>query len=154
MTTKNDEQLDNFIAELWTTITRILKRTIHKPVDLPEKYDLTSPQMFTLLQLRDSGPMTMGELAEAVAVTHGVATRMVDRLIEKGMVERSRDDGDRRVVIVSVTGLGDRVTTEAMAEAFEFIRHVFKGVSQSDREQYLSLLRKIEAAQEGGQAKA
>jgi len=76
---------------------------------------------------------------------------MVDRLIDKGMVERDRDEGDRRVVRVSVTELGDSAAMKTISGALEVIRNVFKGVSQSDREEYLSLLKRIEAAQEDEQ---
>jgi DNA-binding MarR family transcriptional regulator len=154
MTAKSDDQLDEFVAELWISVSRIMKRARHLGFDVTEEHDLTGPQTFTLWQIKESGPMTMGELSEALAVTHGVATRMVDRLIEKGMVERSRDEEDRRVVRVSVTDLGAGAAMDAIAGALEFIRIVFKGVSQSDREEYLSLLKRIEAAQEGGHAEA
>lgn len=150
-----DIQLDKFIAELWLTVVRILKRTSkHLGQDMDEEYDLTGPQMFTLWQLRESGPMSMGEFAEMLAVTHGVATRMVDRLVDKGMVERFRDEVDRRVVRVSVTELGNSAAMKAVSGAMEVIRNVFRGVSQSDRDEYLSLLKRIETAQEDGQGAA
>src|SRR5665647_1248738 len=101
MLVKTDVQLDKFIADLWLTVSRIMKRiSKHLGQDMEDRYDLTGPQMFTLWQLKESGPMSMGEFSEMLAVTHGVATRMVDRLIDKGMVERSRDEVDRRVVRV------------------------------------------------------
>jgi len=152
MPAKTDGQLDKFIADLWLTVSRIMKRTSkHLGQDVDDLYDLTGPQMFTLWQLKESGSMTMGEFSEMLAVTHGVATRMVDRLIDKGMVERDRDEGDRRVVRVSVTELGDSAAMKTISGALEVIRNVFKGVSQSDREEYLSLLKRIEAAQEDEQ---
>ena len=145
---KDDGQLDKFIADLWLTVSRIMKRTSkHMVADGADQYELTGPQMFSLWQLRDSGSMTMGELSDALTVTHGVATRMVDRLIDKGMVERSRGDDDRRVVRVCVTELGETVTAQAITGALNVIRSVFEDVSQSDREEYLSLLKRIEAAQ-------
>lgn len=154
LTTRSDKQLDDFVSELWLTASRIMKRTRHLGQDTFEDYDITGPQMFAMWQLRDASPMTMGELAEGLSVTHGVATRMVDRLIEKGMVERTRDDGDRRVVRVSLTKLGATVTEDAVAQAIDVVRDVFRDVPQSDREEYLSLLKRIEAAQEGAQAQS
>jgi len=152
MLVKTDVQLDKFIADLWLTVSRIMKRiNKHLGQDMEDRYDLTGPQMFTLWQLKESGPMSMGEFSEMLAVTHGVATRMVDRLIDKGMVERSRDEVDRRVVRVSVTERGDAAAMEAISSALEIIRNVFKGVPQSDRDEYLSLLERIEVAQEDGQ---
>jgi DNA-binding MarR family transcriptional regulator len=49
------------------------------------------------------GPMTAGELAEALRLTTGAVTGVLDRLEVAGLVRRVRDTGDRRRVIVEVT---------------------------------------------------
>jgi MarR family transcriptional regulator, organic hydroperoxide resistance regulator len=144
-----EEDLDRFISEVWLTVKKLMKSVNHHGQDISERHELTGPQVFALWQIRDSGPLTMGDLSEALAVTHGVATRMVDRLVDKGMLERSRDESDRRVVLVSLSELGVSVTTEAVDSALELFREVFRGVSPSDREEYLSLLMRIVEAQEG-----
>lgn len=149
MPNSKDEQLDKFIAGLWIAMSRVIKKTWYTGGRLTEQYDLTQPQLFTMWQLQENGPITMGELSELLTVTHGVATRMVDRLLKKGMVERSRDENDRRVVLISLTRLGTRVTTEAIADINVTIRGVFKDVPQRDREEYLALLGRIEEAQAG-----
>ena len=54
------------------------------------------------------GPMTAGQLAEAVRLTTGAVTGVLDRLETAGLVRRIRDTADRRRVIVEVT---DKVNT-------------------------------------------
>ena len=49
------------------------------------------------------GPMTAGQLAEAVRLTTGAVTGVLDRLEAAGLVRRVRDTQDRRRVIVEVT---------------------------------------------------
>jgi DNA-binding MarR family transcriptional regulator len=49
------------------------------------------------------GPMTAGQLAEAVRLTTGAVTGVLDRLESAGLVRRVRDTSDRRRVIVEVT---------------------------------------------------
>src|SRR6476619_1133796 len=49
------------------------------------------------------GPMTAGQLAEAVRLTTGAVTGVLDRLEAAGLVRRVRDTDDRRRVIVEVT---------------------------------------------------
>jgi DNA-binding MarR family transcriptional regulator len=149
MTTVKDEQLDKFIAELWVATTRLVKKTRHMSGRLADEYDLTQPQMFALWQLQENGPMTMGELSELLSVTHGVATRMVDRLLKKRLVERHRDESDRRVVRISLTTPGTEATAEAVTDAMAVLRGVFEDVPQRDREEYLVLVNRIEEAQAG-----
>ena len=49
------------------------------------------------------GPMTAGQLAEAVRLTTGAVTGVLDRLEASGLVRRVRDTRDRRKVIVELT---------------------------------------------------
>jgi DNA-binding MarR family transcriptional regulator len=50
--------------------------------------------------LMDHGPMTAGQLAEAIGVTPGAATTVIDRLVEVGHVTREANPLDRRSVKV------------------------------------------------------
>jgi DNA-binding MarR family transcriptional regulator len=62
-------------------------------------------QCINLLQLR--GPMTPGQLADAMFLTTGGAiTAVIDRLERAGMVRRRRDQEDRRRVIVETVESG------------------------------------------------
>jgi len=49
------------------------------------------------------GPMTAGQLAQAVRLTTGAVTGVLDRLEAAGLVRRTRDADDRRKVIVELT---------------------------------------------------
>lgn len=56
------------------------------------------------------GPLTAGQLAEAMRLTSGAVTGLIDRLEAAGLVRRVRDGGDRRRVIVE---LSDEVARRA-----------------------------------------
>ena len=68
--------------------------------------DLTPAQIHIVLWLGNDGPMTMGELARAVAVTEKTITGVVDRLERDLLVHRERDPSDRRVVHVRLAPRG------------------------------------------------
>ena len=53
-----------------------------------------------------SGPLRMGELADAMHITPASTTRAVNCLVEKGLVARSRDDEDQRSIQVEATEAG------------------------------------------------
>ncbi|MEI7478668.1 MAG: MarR family transcriptional regulator [Actinomycetes bacterium] len=59
--------------------------------------------------------LTMGELANELALTTGGATRLVDRLIEHGLVARVHCPSDRRTLYVELTEAG----VEALEQATE-----------------------------------
>jgi DNA-binding MarR family transcriptional regulator len=68
--------------------------------------DLTPAQIHIILWLGNDGPLTMGELARAVAVTEKTITGVVDRLERDLLVQRERDPADRRVVHVRLAPRG------------------------------------------------
>ena len=53
--------------------------------------------------LEQHGRLTAGELAAGAGLTTGAVTGVVDRLEERGLARRVRDDADRRKVLVEVT---------------------------------------------------
>lgn len=56
-------------------------------------------QFLTLLDVH--GPLTPGRLAELTGLSTGTVTGVIDRLERGGFVERTRDAGDRRKVLVA-----------------------------------------------------
>lgn len=62
----------------------------------------TDYQALNLLQLR--GPQSPGQLSAALGLTTGATTRLIDRMVEAGYVQRGADPSDRRKVTVSLRG--------------------------------------------------
>ena len=72
------------------------------------------PMDLYVLNLLDlDGQATAGELAERTALTTGAVTKLVDRLVRTGLVERTADPADRRRVVLRVA---DEPATEAFGE--------------------------------------
>ncbi len=66
------------------------------------------PQYDALLRLSLAGGtcLRMGEVADALLFSSGAATKVFDRLVERGLVERGADPDDRRTVLVGLTDEG------------------------------------------------
>jgi len=67
---------------------------------------LSKLNLHVLMLLDHHGPLPMSRLAALVDVSVSNMTGIVDRLEEHGMVERVRDDRDRRLVVVRATPIG------------------------------------------------
>jgi DNA-binding MarR family transcriptional regulator len=66
--------------------------------------DLPISQMKTLFVLWTAGkPQTMGQLAQALDVSLGNVTGLVDGLVQRGLVRREEDPSDRRQKLASLT---------------------------------------------------
>lgn len=100
-------------------------------------HDLSFSQYITLKKLA-AGTTSATDLARAAELNPGAMTRLIDKLIERGLVERHADPGDRRVVRIQLSAegqsiwrdidqCGNRVREQAMsgmdgAERLAFIR--------------------------------
>lgn len=81
-------------STMWTVL-------LHHTVAAKAGINVTDAQCVNLLSL--DGPMTPGQLAQAMGITTGGAiTAVVDRLEKAGYVRRTRDPDDRRRVIVEL----------------------------------------------------
>jgi DNA-binding MarR family transcriptional regulator len=66
----------------------------------------------TLWILQEHGPQPMTRLADLLGVAVPNATGIIDRMEQRGLVERLRDGADRRVVTVRQTPEGARAVEE------------------------------------------
>ncbi len=100
------------------SICRILKayNAISRSINPTQllKVDLTSSQIKVLASFADQEQFTMTELSRAHAVSVSTMTSMVDRLIQNGLLDRQRDDKDRRVVRVHLTPEGMKMVKHVM----------------------------------------
>jgi len=102
--------------------------------DLRTTTGLTLGQYDVLLRLHEAPGNTirMGDLAELVLVTTSGVTRVVDRLVEAGLVERVRPDNDRRVVTVSMTPAGKKTLRKASAIHTRGIAEYFSDLIETE----------------------
>jgi len=95
---------------LGTRLKRIAERLQSDATRIAATHGVTvqSSQYPFLGALDRLGPLTIGELAEAVGITQPGATRSVGQLAKIGMVKVRTDRGDRRRRIISLTAKGRR----------------------------------------------
>ena len=74
---------------------------------IARELDLSPPQIIALRFLRDGKPM--GELAEVMHCDNSNVTGIVDRLEQRGLVERRPAEHDRRVKLLVLTAEGTRL---------------------------------------------
>jgi DNA-binding MarR family transcriptional regulator len=100
---------------VWTALLVAHRRLISRlDADLRAGAQMTLDDYDVLFQLRrGSRPMAMTEVADHVLISRASTTRVVDRLVERGWVDRWHDDQDRRRVLVRLTDDGRRAQAVA-----------------------------------------
>lgn len=108
-----------------------------------KELDISSQQMGIMLTLRQRLASTPFELSTMLAIDTGLMTRMLDKLETKGLLVRSRDETDRRVVNLSLTKEGVAVADQIPHVAPAVLNARLKDFTKSELVELRRLLRKF-----------
>ncbi len=93
------------------------------------------------LDAADDRQLTPGQLADAMVLTSGGMTRLIDRICDAGLVERRPSTTDRRSSRLRLTSAGDRRLLEAAAlHARNVQEHLFDVLGEQQTTRLLALL--------------
>lgn len=79
--------------------------------------------------MHEHGPLPVSRLAEWLGIGVPNATGLLDRMEQRGLVVRTRDNDDRRVVLVSMTDLGRQTIAEHDGWRDELVEQVVAPLS-------------------------
>ena len=94
------------LALLVKAAQRELERRMN---DAMRPLGLTAAQADALAVIGQAGPLSLEELGELLIAEAGHPSRLVDRLVEAGLVERRPATGDRRRIELTLTARGRRL---------------------------------------------
>lgn len=112
-----------------------------------DELDLTMPQAQVLKMLR-LGPLCTGDLAGRLRISAPAVTQLTDRLTRKQLIERRAVDGDRRSVLVALTGRGRRAVDRFRERRNAIFGGAIAGLDNEDRMSVALALSKVVAALE------
>jgi DNA-binding MarR family transcriptional regulator len=110
------------------------------------KHKLSTQGWLILTVIGRFAPLSPSELADRTSVGRDKITRIVDQLVQSGLVSRRTDEDDRRRVVLNLLAKGRRVCDDLEVVARRIETDVLNCLSKSDRVALLSRLAKIEEA--------
>ena len=119
----------------------------HKKIEFDlGKVGLTPPQFYVLATIGYAGSLPFGEIGAKMMVTVSNLTGIVDRLEEKKLVVRKRDDTDRRVVHVTLTEKGTNSYKSTIPLFEKSISEIFASLDLPRQKDLSALLRTLNHA--------
>ncbi len=112
---KLDSQLCFPIYALSREITNLYRPIL-------EQLDLTYPQYLVLLVLWENKSQTVNQIGGKLQLDNGTITPLLQRLEVKGILTRTRSISDERVVIISLTSLGESLKEKAQCVPQEIVQ--------------------------------
>lgn len=133
----------SYTTSLWVRFLRF-NLLSHKKLEADlEKQGLTPPQFYVLATIGYAGGLPFGEIGAKMMVTVSNLTGIVDRLEEKKLVLRERDEHDRRVVHVVLTDKGAKLFKNTIPLFEKSISEIFTTLDKAQQKELSALLRKL-----------
>jgi MarR family transcriptional regulator, multiple antibiotic resistance protein MarR len=112
--------------------------------------EVTSAQFIILATLSMGTAKSASDLCKYISYDAGAMTRMIDRLEEKGLLRRSRDPGDRRLVNLELTEKGSEAMPRMRDVAMRVLNRFLHGFTKAEARQLEGFLaRMLENAPRG-----
>jgi MarR family transcriptional regulator, lower aerobic nicotinate degradation pathway regulator len=104
--------------------------------------DLSLTQLRVLGILRDREP-TMAELATYLGLERSTVSGLIDRAVQRGLVQKATDSADGRSVRVSLTAEARRLATGVIADIGEIMSPMTDRLTPGEQERLSALLAKV-----------
>jgi DNA-binding MarR family transcriptional regulator len=105
--------------------------------------NLGAQQFIVLKQLQALGPCSQGALADALGIDYSNLAGVTGELYRRELIERSRDESDRRRYVVELTGDGRQLLADADNAVGSGEEDMLSVLGDAERDQLWDLLRRI-----------
>ncbi|MFL0267888.1 MarR family winged helix-turn-helix transcriptional regulator [Candidatus Clostridium radicumherbarum] len=104
---------------------------------------ITRVQWIALYYLKTQKRISQKDLSRLMNVKDSSAGRLIDRLERDGLIERERNDNDRRVIYISLTDKGDKLISDLIPFGTQFNDDLLEGIDEKDLLIYDKVLKKM-----------
>ena len=130
-----DDDLRDSLVQVSFAVTAVLSR-------VAAEQDLSLTQLRVLGILRDRKP-TMAELADYLGLERSTVSGLIDRAVQRGLVEKDTDPADGRSVRVSLTAQARRLASGIVAEIGELMLPLTGRLNAGEQKRLTDLLAKV-----------
>lgn len=105
-----EDYREKTIKEIVSAIRRIVRSIYLDSKKMVKSYNITGPQGLVIKSIMGSAePLSASDISKLIKVSTANMTGIIDRLESKGLIEKIKKDGDRRVSLIKLTEKGKEV---------------------------------------------
>jgi DNA-binding MarR family transcriptional regulator len=127
--------------EAWSLLEELILTTKQQFLALAREFELPPHALVALRELEPDSPSPMSDLASCLHLDNSTVTGIVDRLEERGLVERRTGAHDRRVKMLVVTDEGAGIR-KRIVDRFEDVPTPLARLSTEDQVALRDILRR------------
>ncbi len=106
-------------------------------------FDLSIHQWRVLLMLRLSGSCSIGDISNRTVMGQSTITRVADQLEKAGLAQRSPFPGNNRVILLSLTGEGEKLIEQLVPAVFSVHEGCVDGMDPAEQKLLFKMLRTL-----------
>lgn len=129
--------------KLFIVLSRAMNAVTHHLEWHPDRNELTMTEFAILEALLHKGPLLLGDVQKKILLSSGGVTYTIDRLAEKGLVERQECKTDRRAKYAALTSKGMALIKRLFQEQAARIEEMMSVLSAREQDDAIAALRKL-----------
>ena len=139
---------DNVELRVLSAIRKIIRSVSLYSRELKSKSQVTTPQLICLMAIVKNGPMTATTISREVFLSPSTIVGILDRLEQKGLVNRERSERDRRIVTVTATNAGLDLVAQSPSPLQESLKTRLQILPTEEQERIAESLEHVVALME------
>ncbi|MBB6455072.1 DNA-binding MarR family transcriptional regulator [Salirhabdus euzebyi] len=138
-----DRKLLHELIEDYTSAMNEVNRRISAIMNDRVHEELTGDQFLTMRYIQKNEPCTSSDIANEFGIVKSAVTAQVNRLYEKGLIERDRDSDDRRIVYLRLTTEGKTLMKEGTDKLYEVLGEILSNFDKEEMTFFIWQLQKL-----------
>jgi len=131
---------ERYFGWLAADVSRLMRTIFDRRV---RQLGLTRPQWQALVRLKRRPGASQSELADMMEIEKAPAGRIIDRMAEKGWIERRPEPADRRINRIYLTELGERVHATIWPISEATVADALSDLSEAEKDRLTKLLSRV-----------
>src|SRR5699024_1852720 len=120
----------------------VLEKTVKKDA---QQYGLNISEFAVMELLYNKGEQPINRIQERILIANSSTTYILDKLQQKGYIDRKRDENDKRSMKAALTEEGYKLIEEIFPEHSELLASLFSDLSDEELSAFRETLKKISA---------
>ena len=134
---------EHYVGYLITDVGRLLRTLFDRRV---RRLGLTRAQWMVLTRLHSRPGLSQSEVADLLEIEKATAGRLIDRLEQKGWVERRADKRDRRINRMHLTPRGLRLHAAIWPMAAATVDDALTALTDRERRQFTEMMLRVKGS--------
>lgn len=140
----NEKQIDDLINRYLTvsfSVTKKAENLIRESIG----DTITNDQHYTLRYIHKVGMCTSTELSEIFDVKKSAITAIINRLTEKDLIKRTRDENDRRVIYLTLSEKGRELFKKTEEKIHILVESIITSFDENEIVSFIETYEKLNA---------